>query len=63
MVFELFYNQGLQEELLEQLTNLFTQNTVAQRINRKVVRTNVSDTQSLNFQKRKRKHVFKHGFS
>lgn len=58
MAFELFYTQGSKEELLDKLTLLFTQNTVVQRINRKVERTNTSDTQSLNFQKRKRKHVF-----
>ena len=58
MAFELFYTQGSKEELLDKLTFLFTQNTVVQRIDRKVERTNTSDTQSLNFQKRKRKHVF-----
>lgn len=58
MAFEIFFNEPDKGMITEKLTNLFVMNPVTVRENRKVPRNKISDTQSMNFQKRKRKHVF-----
>jgi hypothetical protein len=58
MAFEIFLNESDKDKVTYRLTKLFVMNTVTVRENRKVPRKNISDTQSLNFQKRARKHVF-----
>jgi len=58
MAFEIFFNEPDKEKVANQLTKLFIMNPVVVRENRHVPRKKISDTQSLNFQKRRRKHVF-----
>lgn len=58
MAFEIFFNEPDKDKITERLTKLFVMNTIIVRENRKVPRKKISDTQSLNFQKRARKHVF-----
>ena len=58
MAFEIFFNEPDKEKVIDKLTKLFVMNPVTVRPDRKVLRKKTSDTQSLNFQKRMRKHVF-----
>jgi Transposase DDE domain len=58
MAFEIFFNEADKDKINDKLTQLFIMNPVTVRKNRKVPRKKISDTQSLNFQKRARKHVF-----
>lgn len=58
MAFDIFTSQLVPEIILTKLTRLFTMNTVAKRPGRKVKRCKISDTRSLNFQKKLRKYVF-----
>jgi hypothetical protein len=58
MAFDLLYDESHLDSIIENLTILFTRNTVLQRPDRKVIRSKTTETRSLNFQRRKRKHVF-----
>ncbi len=58
MAFEIFFTEPDKNLVLDKLAKLFVMNPVIVREDRKVVRKKISDTQSLNFQKRVRKHVF-----
>ena len=58
MAFELFFNEPDKNNIITKLAQLFILNPVIVREERHMVRKKISDTQSLNFQKRKRKHVF-----
>lgn len=58
MAFEIFFNEPDKGLVEKKLTKLFIMNLVTVRHDRKVPRKKISDTQSMNFQKRKRKHVF-----
>jgi hypothetical protein len=58
MAFEIFFNEPDKEIIEKKLTKLFVMNLVSVRNDRKLPRNKISDTQSMNFQKRKRKHVF-----
>lgn len=58
MAFDIFTSRQDPEIVLAKLTRLFTTNTVAKRPGRKVKQCKISDTRSLNFQKKVRKHVF-----
>jgi hypothetical protein len=58
LAFDIFFNEPDKEKVANQLTKLFIMNPVVVRENRLVSRKKISDTQSLNYQKRKRKHVF-----
>jgi hypothetical protein len=58
MAFEIFFNEPNKDKVNDKLTKLFVMNTVTVRQNRIVPRKKISDTQSLNYQKRGRKHVF-----
>ncbi|MCD8542345.1 MAG: IS4 family transposase [Gammaproteobacteria bacterium] len=55
---ELFVVETDKKIVLDKLMQLFMLNTIVTRENRKAPRKKTSDTQSMNFQKRKRKHVF-----
>lgn len=56
--FELFYSKAPQAEVLEELTELFTQNPTLIRKDRKPPRNNPSSHRILGFWKRQRKMVF-----
>lgn len=58
MAFKIFFDEPDRNKILDKLTSLFSMNTVTVRKNRPVQRKKISGTQSLNFQKRVRKHVF-----
>jgi len=58
MAFDIFFTEPDKSVILDQLTKLFSMNSVIVREDRQVPRKKISDTQSLNFQKRMRKHVF-----
>jgi hypothetical protein len=58
MAFELFFDGHDKNTIVEKLTQLFRMNPITVREGRKMPRREVSDTQSMHFQKRKRKHVF-----
>ncbi len=58
MAFEIFFTESDKGKIFDKLMKLFVMNPVIVRENRQVIRRNTSDTQSLNFQKRMRKHVF-----
>ena len=58
MAFEIFANESNSTDILDRLTALFRMNTITVRHNRGVKHKKISDTQSLNYQKRMRKHVF-----
>jgi hypothetical protein len=58
MAFELFYSKKDLSLINEQLTLLFKTNTLVQRPHRHAARHIISPRASLDFQKRKRKHVF-----
>lgn len=58
MAFEIFFNESDKNKIDEKLTKLFVMNPVTVREDRIVPRKKISDTQSMNYQKRKRKHVF-----
>jgi len=58
MAFEIFFNEPDKNKIINKLTQLFIMNPVTVRKDRQMLREKISDTQSLNFQKRKRKHVF-----
>lgn len=58
MAFEIFFNEHDKNKIINKLTKLFIMNPVIVREDRQKLRKKISDTQSLNFQKRKRKHVF-----
>lgn len=58
MAFEIFFDEPNKDKVNDKLTKLFVMNTVTVRENRIVSRKKISDTQSLNYQKRGRKHVF-----
>lgn len=58
MAFEIFLDGKDKDIVLEKLDNLFRMNPIVVRNNRKSPRYKISDTRSLNFQKRMRKHVF-----
>ena len=58
MAFDIFYSGKEPSIINEQLTLLFKTNTLVQRPHRESPRKNISPRVSLDFQKRKRKHVF-----
>ena len=58
MAFKIFFNEKNKSLILEKLNNLFRMNPIVIRKGRKGLRKKISDTKSLNFQKRMRKHVF-----
>lgn len=58
MAFEIFYNEQDKSLLNEKLSKLFAMNPIIVRNDREVPRKKISNTQSFNFQKRVRKHVF-----
>lgn len=58
MAFEIFHTEPNKDKVINELTKLFVMNPVTTRPGRKVPREKISDTRSLNFQKRTRKHVF-----
>lgn len=58
MAFEIFFGEPDKDKVNDKLTKLFVMNTLTVRKNRLVPRKKISDTQSLNYQKRRRKHVF-----
>ena len=58
MAFDIFLNEKNKELVLGKLDNLFQMNPIVVREDRKSPRYKISDTRSLNFQKRMRKHVF-----
>ncbi len=58
MAFDIFFNEKNKNLVLEKLDNLFRMNPVVIREDRGGLRKKISDTKSLNFQKRARKHVF-----
>jgi hypothetical protein len=58
MAFDIFYSGKEPSIINEQLTLLFKTNTLVQRLHRESPRKNISPRVSLDFQKRKRKHVF-----
>lgn len=58
MAFDIFYSGKEPSIINEQLTLLFKTNTLVQRLHRQSPRKNISPRVSLDFQKRKRKHVF-----
>lgn len=58
MAFEIFLDEPDPGLLFERLNKLFRMNPITVREGRKVPRKKTSDTQSFNFQKRIRKHVF-----
>ena len=58
LAFELLYYEIDKEVVLDKLENLFMTNMNVKRSNRKVMRKDISDTRSLNYQKRSRKQVF-----
>lgn len=58
MAFEIFFNKKNKDLVLEKLDNLFRMNPVVIREDRGRLRKKISDTKSLNFHKRMRKHVF-----
>ena len=58
MAFEIFLSESDKEQMFDKLTKLFVMNPVTIRKDRQGLRKKTSDTQSLNFQKRVRKHVF-----
>jgi hypothetical protein len=58
MTFDIFFNEPDKNKIDEKLTKLFVMNPVTVREDRIVPRKKISDTQSMNYQKRKRKHVF-----
>ena len=58
MAFDIFLNEKNKELVLGKLDNLFQMNPIVVREDRKSLRYKISDTRSLNFQKRMRKHVF-----
>lgn len=58
MAFEIFFNEPNKDKVTDKLTKLFVMNPIIVREDRQVPRKKISNTQSMNFQKRKRKHVF-----
>lgn len=58
MAFEIFLNEPDKNKIINKLTKLFIMNPITVRKDRKVLRKRIFQNQSLNFQKRKRKHVF-----
>jgi len=58
LAFDILSSDEKKDEVFEKLTQLFLVNTQVIRKNRKVPRYKISDTKSLNYQKRVRKHVF-----
>jgi hypothetical protein len=58
MAFEIFANEQNPDVVLAKLTQLFAMNVIVKRPARKVKRCKISDTRSLKFQKKVRKHVF-----
>lgn len=58
MAFEIFFLEPDKDKVMDKLMKLFVLNPVVVREGRQVPRKKTSDTQSLNFQKRMRKHVF-----
>jgi hypothetical protein len=58
LAFEILSTNQNKDRVIERLTKLFLVNTQVVRDGRKVPRYKISDTQSLNYQKRLRKHVF-----
>ena len=59
MAIDLFFNEKDRALVSEKLTMLFKTNTIVQRNNRDIPqRKEITDRKSLNFQKRKRKHVY-----
>ena len=58
MAFDIFLNEKNKELVLGKLDNLFQMNPIVVREDRKSPRYKISDTRSLNFQKRMRKRVF-----
>jgi hypothetical protein len=58
MAFDIFFSKQDKVEVIKRLDDLFRMNPVLIRENRKVSRTKIPITHSLNFQKRIRKHVF-----
>ncbi|MCC2667384.1 MAG: putative transposase [Gammaproteobacteria bacterium] len=58
LAFDILSSDENKDEVFEKLTQIFLVNTQVIRKNRKVPRYKISDTRSLNYQKRVRKHVF-----
>lgn len=58
MAFDIFFNQKDQHDVDDKLTELFMTGKIVQRKDRSPPRGKISARTSLNFQKRKRKHVF-----
>lgn len=58
MAFDIFFHEKNKNLVLEKLDNLFRMNPIVVREDRGGLRKKISDTKSLNFQKRARKHVF-----
>jgi hypothetical protein len=58
LAFEILSTSNDKDEILTRLTKLFLTNTISVRKDRAMPRYKISDTRSLNFQKRFRKHVF-----
>lgn len=58
MAFEIFYREPDKNKVIDKITKLFVMNPVTVRANRQVPRKKISDTKSLGYQKRVRKHVF-----
>ena len=58
MAFEIFFSKKNKDLVLEKLDNLFRMNPIVVREDRGGLRKKISDTKSLNFHKRMRKHVF-----
>jgi len=58
LAFEIFTSSSNREVIFEKLEKLFIMNPITVREGRKILRKKITDTKSLNFQKRMRKHVF-----
>jgi RNA recognition motif-containing protein len=58
LAFDVFSTESDIDCIMDRLSQLFLMNTLVVRKGRKVERNKVTDTRSLNYQKRTRKHVF-----
>lgn len=58
LAFDIFATESDIDCIMDRLSKLFLMNTLVVRKGRKVDRNKVTDTRSLNYQKRARKHVF-----
>lgn len=58
LAFDIFSTESDTDCIMDRLSKLFLMNTLVVRKGRKVDRNKVTDTRSLNYQKRARKHVF-----